>query len=506
MFIQIAAADDLDSTNNIEGPFAVTLLPPDVNYSATAPTHNGPLVAGGAIDETFTLQNSGDDPGSQKVHWTAYVSTNSSNLPTALDADVVIDSGSHDPLGAHSDSLTIPIKGTWPSAFGSYYLKVQVSAADDNDASDDIKVSDVFNTTHVDYTVDSVSSTGPYLAGNAINGSFKLHNTGDAKGSKPVFWSAYVSTDTNLDGGDTLVASSTTAQLDPSAAVDVPITPITADWPKTIDATYYLIVSVAAADDTGTDPNVKASPGFTTSAPSIDYAVTSVSYSGGLTAQVFGNVIDASFQLKNNSTTRNGSQQVNWTAYAVDSSAIPIDSGVSQPLAASASVSIPIVGKWPKHFGTYDIVVQVSVSGDFDTNSLDDSMAYGTTTDVGRDIEPNSDYAGLSVGNVQDLGIVLEPGLSVSIRGTLGTPSTDTDDVFAYNTGTAASVTVYISWTGNHNVTIFFMTGAGTYAQSANVPLGTSISDTWLRDVVPIRWIRVSSAQAVSYTLTMTGN
>lgn len=510
VFIQIAAADDLDSTNNIEGPFAVTLLPPDVNYSATEPTHTGPLVAGGAIDETFTLQNSGDDAGSQKVHWTAYVSPDSS---ASIDEDaIVIDSGSHDPLGAHSDSPSpISIKGTWPSAFGSYYLKLQLSAADDNDASDDIKVSTVaYHTTHVDYTIDSVSVTSPYLAGNAIGGSFQLHNTGDADGGKPVNWSAYLSSDDTLDAGDTLVASSVRAKLNQSEVAAVTITPITANWPKTIGAMYYLIVSANAADDTGSDPNVKASDPCTLDAPSVKYVVTSpVPPPAGPTLP--GGIITGSFQLSNTGAN-NGSQLVNWSVYAsptssaTDPSARLIASGAAQPLVSGAVTPISFTCPWPLHYGKYYLVATAAALGDTDpvniAGATDNFTAVGYIAEPTEPPSDNDDADFLT--NATDLGITLQPGMSVSVTGTLSDP----DDVFTFNPGSSASVSFFISWTGSQAVTLNFKKKSPvTLLAIASTLSGSGLSLSWTVDGTA-RWIDVHNTAGATfdYTLIITGN
>jgi hypothetical protein len=369
---------------------------------------------------------------------------------------------------------------------------------------------------NVDYTVDSVSSAGPYLAGNAINGTFTLENVGSANGSQPVSWSAYVSTNAALDAGDTLVASGTTGHLDSHVPTPVSIVPITANWPNTIGATYYLIVSVAAADDTGPTINTGASPGCVLSAPDVDYTVTLVGYTGGTTAAVLGNVSGASFQFRNKSSN-NGSQPVIWTAYAsasgfVDGAAVVMASGISQPLPASTtSGTITITGgKWPKHYGTYDLVVLVSAPGEIDTDSTNDSKAYGTLTFVGyvNESEPNNDAAGLSSANVQDLGITLQPGMSVLVTRILA--DVDTHDVFAFNTGSAASVSLYMSWAVSQNVTLNIKkdTPIVTTVATTTTAAGTSLSLGWNVDVAPIRrWIDVANPLGeTAYTLIITGN
>lgn len=509
LYIMIAAPDDLDSTNNVAGPFSVLLSPPDVNYSATKPTQTGPLVAGGDLSESFIIHNSGLDRGSQSVYWTAYVSTNS--FATIDVSPTVIDSGSIGPLDGSSDSLTIPLTGAWPSAAGSYYLKLQLSAADDIDTGDNIQVSDVYNTTHVDYTVDSVSSTGPWLAGNAIDANFTLENVGNAKGSQPVNWSAYLSTNDTLDAGDTLVASSTTGYLDPHLPSVVPIVPITATWPKIIGGTYYLIVSVSASDDTGPTTNVKASSGYVMSAPNVNYVVSVTDQVG---SALPAGTISRSFQLSNIGPN-NGSQLVSWSVYAsltsaFNPSAILIASGVSQPLASGAPpIDIPFSGQWPLHYGNYHLVVSASVVEATPMNIVGATLGttpvgiFNETTDSGSDF-PN-------INNAMDLGITLLPGMSVSVSGSMN--SSDTADVFAFNTGSAgsaASITVYLSLSAAHSGTLYFMDGPNSFPQTGPFSSATDISLSWARDFLDTtRWISIKEALLEnfgSYSLIITGN
>ena len=139
---------------------------------------------------------------------------------------------------------------------------MKLSAADDTDTTNNIQPSAaVYNTTYVDYTVVSVTATGPYPAGNAITASFDLQNLGSANGTQTVSWSAYVSTNNTLDAGDTLVASGPTGRFDSGALSTVQITPITGTWPNNIGSAYDIVVAVAAADDTGLAANVGASTG-----------------------------------------------------------------------------------------------------------------------------------------------------------------------------------------------------------------------------------------------------
>ena len=444
------------------------------------------------------------------MQWTVYVSTDS--LTTISAGDTPVSAGTTGLLGASPASRIIGFTGTWPSAHGPYYLKVKLSAPDDINTANDIQASTVYTTTFVDYTVNSVTSTGPYLAGNAINASFTLQNVGSANGGQPVSWNAYVSTNATLDAGDTLVASGTTGQLNSLASSVVPISPVTGTWPNTIGGTYYLIVSVAAADDTGPASNVGASPGYVMSAPTVQYVVSSpVPPPVGSTLPA--GIISSSFQLSN-AGPNNGSQPVSWSAYAsltssVDASAILIASGVWQPLASGApSIGIPFSGPWPLHYGNYHLVVSASAPGDNNSGNIAGATAGITPVGFINEAEPNNDATNLSVGGVQNLGITLQPGMSVLVTRSLAGAPADKDDVFTLNTGTAASVSLYLSWSVSQNVTLNFLTPGppAVPVATTTVPAGTNLSLSW--NVTSLQtWIDVvNPGGETAYTLIITGN
>ena len=283
----------------------------------------------------------------------------------------------------------------------------------------------------------------------------------------------------------------------------------TGTWPPA-PGNYVLVVSASSVEDTVPANNSGNSAGYGTTPALVDYAVSAVTNKGAATAAVLG-AATGSFHLTNNGPF-NGTQYVSWAAYAslsglVDSSAVLVASGTWRPLAKSESADISFNGQWPMRYGYYQLVVSVTVPVDVDTNSSNNVAASGSVTAVGfiGAVEPNDDYVNLT--NPNDLGIALQPGMSVSVSGEL---QTDTEDVFAFNTGTASSVTVYISWTaGAHDVTVYFMTAANTSVQSSSVLSGSSLSTTWVSDAPGVqRWIRVSTTAATipSYTLILTGN
>ena len=124
--------------------------------------------------------------------------------------------------------------------------------------------------------------------------------------------------------------------------------------------------------------------------------------------------------------------------------------------------------------------------------------------------EPNDDATALSPPNVQDMGVTLKPGMSILVSRIL--PGSDFDDVFAFNTGTAASVSLYMSWpsAGGQNVTLRFKKDLPvvTTIASATIAAGNSLSLSWDVDVASKqRWIDANNAGGeTAYTLIITGN
>jgi len=226
--------------------------------------------------------------------------------------------------------------------------------------------------------------------------------------------------------------------------------------------------------------------------------------------------LTGSFHLAN-AGPNNGTQYASWAAYAsltglVDASAVLVATGTTPPLVSTGSINIPFSGQWPIHYGNYQLVVTVSVPVDFDTNLANNVAASGSTAAVGfiAEVEPNNDAVTLSPANVQDLGITLQPGMSVLVTGNLS-GAADIDDVFTFNTGTANSVSLYISWSGLHAVALNFLKNlpVTTLASTSTVG-GTSLSLSWNVDAASTqRWIDVANTllQTVSpYTLIITGN
>ena len=370
LITQVSAGDDNVPGNNTGAPvlFTTTGPPPaNVDYNVLSVTRNPGQTAGDPLSGTFTVRNDGSDPGAQAVLWTAYLSSNGT---LELGTDPVIDAGSFAGLGPGVPTGPITFAGTWPSLPGNWQLIVAVSAADElAPGGNDQKASAAVLTLPpaVDYTVESVQSTGGTKAGSALDGSFVIRNVGSHAGSQFVPWTVYLSPDATLDvGSDQLLATNSLAA--PGLGPGAPSGPIffTGTWPGANTAkTWYLFAVVAAGDDVNAGNNSGSSAGVLVNPPNIDYRITSVTNTGGTTG---GGPVGANFVLNNNGTV-GGAASVAWTAYVSSNATLEITdqviaTGSWGPLAGGASTGIGFGGTWPAGTGTWYLIVKADTSDD----------------------------------------------------------------------------------------------------------------------------------------------
>ena len=110
----------------------------DVNYvsSSLTVTSGASSAPGGAMTGGFTLTNSGADNGTQYVTWQAYASTTAA----ITGSSALISSGSIAPLEA-GGSTHVTVTGSWPFAYGTYYLVVRSSVPVDTNTSNNLPFS-----------------------------------------------------------------------------------------------------------------------------------------------------------------------------------------------------------------------------------------------------------------------------------------------------------------------------------------------------------------------------
>ncbi len=305
--------------------------------------------------------------------------------------------------------------------------------------------------TNVDYNVIAITDTSTsHGAGSAISGNFTMKNVGTANGGQNVNWAIYLSTSPTLGAGGTVINANTTTPLN-AGATSSPIS-FAGTWPTT-PGTYYLIATVSAPDGLTEPNNSLATGAISVTAANVNYVASAVTVTSGSSGPP-GGAMTGSFTLTN-SGANGGTQFVTWQAYAsttntVTGSSVLLGTGSIGPLASGNSLPITITGAtWPITYGNYYLVVRSSVPVDSNTSN-NVPFPTSTTTAIGfysaTASDPGNDTLATAVTTpAANLGVTLQPGMSIKVTGNL--PTTDATDYLGFNTGTAASVTFNLTWT-----------------------------------------------------------
>jgi hypothetical protein len=486
LVIEVSADDDEaagnDGDNVTATPAAIGVNYPDVDYEVLSVTHLTGTRAGGSVDGEFDLDNTGIDDGVSMVDWEVYASKN-----TSVDVgDALVASGTEDFMPAAELPRTIGFSGNWPVEPDSYFLVVEVSSSDDTLAANFIN-----NTTatgaavpvtvaNIDYYADAISAA-PGVAGDTLSCSFDLNNGGSDASSNIVTWNLYVSANNVLDAGDALAATETAGPLGATPS-STSINPAGATWPIT-PGNYFLIVEVESSEDVaaGNDGNDVAVTAATISviAPQVDYTISQVEYQAGGGELAPGQPFNGRFTYANNGVLAadNGARELSWTAYAstditLDAEDVGVASGngLTPMTVGQTSAFVNFTGTWPLDYGDYYLIVKVS-SLDDEQDSSNDWGVSGSPITVGvyTESEPNDEYIELPggpggydivFGDTPTTPIVLQPGMSVMIMGT-GIGSSDKNDTFMFNTGSANIITFTLSWNSGQDDLDIWVYAAG---------------------------------------------
>jgi hypothetical protein len=515
LFVMVSSADDLTVGNNTTAGIALTLALPD--YSGAA-AHSSGTTAGAAFTATLTIDNVGTASGSHDITWNVYASLGNGTIDAG---DKLVASGSiAGGLPAPGSSGPLAIANTWPATAGSYYLIADIFAGDDGNTANNQSASASVAVTappvpNVDYS-GTLGAGAPTRAGGAFSSSLTISNGGSSAGSSTVYWSVYASLgDTVIDAGDKLVGSGSLAALASGASSGV--LAFNSSWPATA-GTYYLVARILADDDANTLNNTPAGGAMTVNLPDVDYLVQNVTYTGG-TANP-GAVANGSFEYRNQGTDT-GLQPVFWTAYAsvnasLDASDTWLASGTADPLGggATSTPAVTFSGVWPLDYGSYYLLV--TASNIEDLNGTNNQAASTVATTIGlytgalaeNNHEPNDDY--LNLVQVYDLGVTLQPGMSIYLAGDMHKPpANDPDDVLHVRAGANMTITASMSWTGSHYVQLWIWTAPGTYVKAVSVT-AESLAVGWAATAGTSYWIDVTngppSEDLGPYTLIITAN
>ena len=377
---------------------AATPPPPpgNVEYVVLSFTSANPTPdAGSSIGESFTVQNTGLDDGTDSLNWAVYLSQNDTLGFTA--GDQLIDTGFRAPLDGDdglpggSDEAILAVVGNWSITAGDRYLKVR-EWADDETTPDQWFASGAFavqlSTLDIDYTVSTAPAGGGYQVGNAISESFMIENQGGNAGSADIDWYVYSSADPFYSAGDTLIDSDSYAGglgAGGTTGIGVDGDLVGGTWPAA--GSYYLIVRLQAADETNSSNNLASSGLYTISDPvatTPDYLVGGVSmYAPNVTT---GSSVSETFTIQNIGS--NGGNDVDWTAYAsldtIPDAGEEIGNGSTSALTGGSSrAGITAFGVWPATPGSYYLIVTETAPDETlaDRNDLGISPARFTVAD-----------------------------------------------------------------------------------------------------------------------------
>jgi hypothetical protein len=327
----------------------------------------------------FYIENISAEAGIAALTWKVYVSRDA-----ALDAlDLLADSGSlAAPLGPTSLSSLITYTGSWPVAASSYYIIIELKAADDANAANDLTISPAISVTGAarpDYSITSVTPSTPALAQTkaAFTETIGIQNAGTGAGSESASWAVYLSTDAILDALDPKIDG---GSITPGLAAGASYSPsFTGSYPAA-PGSYYFLAKVSAFDDAGAGVKTYASGQITVSGPR--YSLTALVAPA---AADVGAALNGSFVL-NNVGNGDGRFPLTWSIYAARSAAgiaagdKLIQSGIASQLAQGASSAlIPFAGTWPAasdcYFwpgsgGSYYLIAQVQAADDATMGSL----------------------------------------------------------------------------------------------------------------------------------------
>lgn len=341
LLIAVRAADDLDPGNDVNQSAAALEITDRVSISpASASVYTGQEIAFSAT---------GPQP------YTFTIVTNQTG-------------GSIDPGGGLYSAGSSP---------GTDTIRVTDAFLDTADAT--VTVSSPPLPTAVDYEILSVAVTGGgTTAGGAVSGEFEVANTGSAGGEHPLSWTVYASLDDTLSAGDKVVDSGTTSQL---AAAGSAVVPFAGSWPGE-PASYHLVASVSAVDDTNTANNTGSTATATTvtspPAADVDYYVSAVPSGGNVGVDT---AMDESFTISN-AGSEAGSATVSWTAYiSAGPNFDPADevagSGSFAGLAAGAGEVVNVTGTWPTSSGIRYLILRVQAADDVNgTNNTASSGSF----------------------------------------------------------------------------------------------------------------------------------
>lgn len=194
---------------------------------------------------SFIIKNTGIITGGKNVTWVIYRS-----LDTVINAgDIQIATGDISALDTGKETSAINFSNTWPMTTDTYYIIIEVSAADDgninnnNVISESIYVASPF----IDYKISNVSFPNTGVVNKTYNGNFTIRNLGNVAGSQDINWNVYLSDNSVYNAGvDTQIDAGT--QVSISAGQTTSTISFNNIWTGSTGI-YYLIILISETDD-----------------------------------------------------------------------------------------------------------------------------------------------------------------------------------------------------------------------------------------------------------------
>lgn len=350
-----------DGVDTLSAVITVAAGTTDVDYTVGSLAFPLSGTAGQAFlaPSAFLITNNGTSAGAETVYWHAYLSQDGTLGP----GDYLVDQGTEPPIAA-GDSVTVDVAGSWPAYTGGANFFVRAFAQDDSTPGNN--TSGAFGVSilpaDVEYAVTAVNHTGGVVSGASFTGAFSVENNGTDPGTEPVFWTAYVSTDTVLDAGDVVVDGGSFGGLAAGASVSPAFD---GTWPTSPapPTDFYILVEIGNVEDTTLGDNTLSSAAVALVGRNVENEVQNPGVTGG--SNVAGEAFTGSLTLANNGTDA-GSGSMSWDVYVseddvLDAGDYLVASGSALPLAAGATTTVNYTGYWPLISGTtYRLIATVS--------------------------------------------------------------------------------------------------------------------------------------------------
>ncbi len=356
---------------------------------------NANTVGVGSTHTDHTLHIAGDED-----FYTFSATTNTTyninltNVPAGCDYDIVV--YEPDQVTTAESSTTGGVAGDETISFtadntGNYYIKVYVKASYSGSTSNySLTIS---SSTGIDYSITSDTNPGTAATGNAIAGiDFTIQNGGGTADSGSVDWYIYLSTDTAIDAGDTIVGSGTFAGL--ASGDSQTVSTSMGTFPAT-PGTVYLLAKVVPDSDTNTNNNNRTST--VNVIGNVDYQVMNVTMSAGpyYSGNATADSVSGSFQIYNAGSNNGVDRSI--SIYLSDSSTGATNLGGSFTITPTSS---GVINAGNTSTYTFTGTFPVSTQG---TNRY---LAVKLTT--GTDSDSNNDYA---VSNSFELKLLASPSI-----------------------------------------------------------------------------------------------